>query len=161
RHHRTGGRSDRPGNRRCSHGRSAMIDTQTVGAGFGARLRDVNAAIERQAAFVFGPEDRPVAEADDNGTARDLVLRALGVLADPLNYQLLLHLSKDDAVLPELCEHLGLGYPAVWERIQDLIQAGLVGRSLDQDLAGLSATGSELVKFVEATARHTRETAAR
>lgn len=134
-----------------------MADTRTVGASLGARLRDVNAAIERQAAFVFGPEDRPVSGPEDNGTARDLVLRALGALADPLNYQLMLCLSSSDTTLPDLCDKLELGYPAVWERVHDLIQVGLVGRSLDQDLAGLSAAGIELVGFVEDTAHQTRE----
>lgn len=136
-----------------------MTDTAAIGAGLGARLRDVNAAIERQAAFVYGPEDRPTADLDDNGTARDLVLRALGSMADPLNYKLMLRLRAQDTNLPDLCEHLDLGYPAVWERVHDLLQAGLVGRSLDQDLAGLSAAGIELVGFVETVAEQAREAA--
>ncbi len=134
-----------------------MVDTRTVGAGLGARLRDINAAIERQAAFVFGPEDRPIGAPGESGTARDMVLRALGTLADPLNYKLMLRLSAGDTTLPDLCDHLDLGYTAVWERVHDLIQAGLVGRSLDQDLAGLNAAGIELVGFVEAAAEQARE----
>jgi len=128
-----------------------MVDTDIVGSGLGSRLVDVLVAMERHEAFVFGGENRPSAATHDGGVvARDFVLRALRTMADSVNYRLMLRLAEADAPLGDLCDHVGLGRAAVWERVNDLVQAGLVGRELERDLVGLSGSGQELVKFVEA-----------
>lgn len=128
-----------------------MVDTEIVGSGLGSRLVDVLVAMERHEAFVFGGDNRPATLSNDGGVvARDFVLRALSTMADSVNYRLMLHLAEADAPLGDLCDHVGLGRAAVWERVNDLVQVGLVGRELERDLVGLSGSGQELVKFVEA-----------
>ena len=127
------------------------VDTGIVGSGLGSRLVDVLVAMERHEAFVFGGDDRPAPASSDGGVvARDFVLRSLSTMADSVNYGLMLQLAEGDAPLGDLCDHVGLGRAAVWERVNDLVQAGLVGRELERDLVGLSGSGQELVKFVEA-----------
>jgi hypothetical protein len=128
-----------------------MFDTDTVGSGLGSRLVDVLVAMERHEAFVFGGDNRPATASSDGGVvARDFVLRALSTMADSVNYRIMLRLAEADAPLGDLCGHVGLGRAAVWERVNDLVQAGLVGRELERDLVGLSGPGQELLKFVEA-----------
>lgn len=128
-------------------------DAAVIGAGVRARISDVNAAIERQSAFVFAMDEvEPGSRPPDRRSARDFVLRTLGALADGVNYRLLLDLRPDDVSFAQLREQLGLGDSAAWERVNDLVQAGLVARALDRDVIGLTATGLELVGFVEAAA---------
>jgi len=128
-----------------------MVDTDMVGSGLGSRLADVLVAMDRHQAFVFGGENQPSAATSDGGpVARDFVLRALRSMSDSVNYQLMLKLAETDAPLGDLCDQVGLGRAAVWERVNDLVQVGLVGRELERDLVGLSGPGQELVKFVEA-----------
>lgn len=129
------------------------MDPVIVGAGVRRRLADVSAVIERQAAFVFNPEGGPESSRPvQRPAARDFVLRTLGAAADTLNYQLLTELHTGDAGLVELCERFCLAETAAWERVNDLVQAGLVARDSDHGRIGLTATGIELVRFVEAAA---------
>lgn len=129
------------------------MDSTVVGAGVRRRLADVSAVIERQSAFVFSPEgDSETIRSVRRPAARDFVLRTLGAAADTLNYQLLTELHTADARFVELCERFRLAETAAWERVNDLVQAGLVARDSDYDRIGLTATGIELVLFVEAAA---------
>lgn len=128
-----------------------MVDLDIVGSGLGSRLVDVMAAMERQESFVFSTDDPPSRPSiDDRPVARDFVLRALAAVSDSVNYRLLVVLAEGDLPMGDLCDHVGLGRPAVWERVNDLVQVGLVGRQFERDLVGLSGPGQELVKFVEA-----------
>lgn len=129
------------------------MDPAVVGAGVRQRLEDLRAVIERQSAFVFGPGDGPPgSDVAGRPVARDFVLRTLGAASDSLNYGLLSHLEATDAGFADVCRHLDLGGVAAWERINDLVQAGLLARAPDRDQIGLTATGRELVHFVEAAA---------
>jgi hypothetical protein len=131
-----------------------MTDPAVIGAGIARRVADIEAALVLQQSFVFVPgepaaDEHPVDDAA--AVAEHLVLRALRTAADPINYRLLGQLRDDDTSLTTLSHRLGLSRIITWERVNDLIQCGLVGRSVEQDLIGLSAAGQELVAFISAT----------
>jgi DNA-binding MarR family transcriptional regulator len=98
-----------------------------------------------------------VVEGESLDNARELVLRALRMMGDPLQYRALLRLRESDADLGALAALLDLPRLAVWERVNDLVQAGLVARSHEADQAGLSAVGQALVELVETMARGASE----
>lgn len=137
------------------------FDATLVGKALGARLDEIEATITRLRSFAFEPDTGTSrAECDEGAvvdTTRELVLRALRVMSDPLGYRLLLRLLDGDADLEELGKLLELPHAAVWERVNDLVQAGLVGHALEADRAGLSASGQALVGLVEAIARAAAE----
>jgi hypothetical protein len=134
-----------------------VFDPALVGKALGVRLDEIEATIERLRSFAFEPDTASSTAQDGQGevldTARELVLRALRVMSDPLDYRLLLRLLEGDSGLDELGKLLALPHAAVWDRVNDLVQAGLVGRSLEAGQAGLTAAGQALVALVEAIAR--------
>ena len=136
------------------------VDVSALADGLGARLRDIALAAERYGAFVFAPGDGQDSRGHDAGAAattgedraglaRELVLRALRTAGDGYNDRLLRLLAGGDASLAELAGAVGLARLAVWERVNDLVQSGLVARSLEGDLAGLTAAGSTLLRLVD------------
>jgi hypothetical protein len=137
------------------------FDPALVGKALGARIDEIEATMERLRSFAFEPDTSASLPAMGVGevldTGRELVLRALRVMSDPLDYRLLLRLLESDADLEGLGSLLALPRAAVWERVNDLVQAGLVGRSLEVDRVGLTAAGQALVELVEAIARASAE----
>jgi hypothetical protein len=129
------------------------LDTTVVAKALGARLTDIEVAVDRYGSFAHGPGATvpPPALADGQiaAAARDLVLRALGMLADPIDHRILCRLAEGDTPLVELATLLDLPRVAVWERVNDLLQVGLVGHGLEDDRAGLSAAGAGLVGLVD------------
>jgi hypothetical protein len=129
------------------------IDVALVAKALGARLADVEAAVDRYGSFAHGPGSAlpPPALADGEvaAGARDLVLRALAMVADPIDHRILCRLADGDTSLVELAALVELPRIAVWERVNDLVQVGLVGHALDADQAGLSPAGSGLVALVD------------
>lgn len=120
------------------------------------RLRSTEAVAQRYASFAFEPDDDipvgPPVEDGEVAAARDLVLRVARTVADPLNYRLLVRLREGDTDLADLAELIGLPHLALWDRVSDLMQAGLVGRSLPDHRAGLTRAGEILVGAMEAAA---------
>ncbi len=137
------------------------FDATLVGKALGIRFDEIEATIERLRSFAFEPDADASAAVTDEGealdTARELVLRVLRVMSDPLGYRLLRHLLEGDAGSRELGSLLALPHTAVWERVNDLVQAGLVGRSLEADRVGLTAAGRAFVGLVEAIAHAAAE----
>lgn len=134
------------------------------GAGLGGRLRELTLALRRYDAFVFrpaagGPESPPTDE-ESSGAARDLVLRALAILADPDSYRMLRRLGVGDTASAELSRLAGQSRLVGWERVNDLVQVGLVGRQLDGDRVGLTAAGQAAMALVEELATHAAAAAA-
>jgi hypothetical protein len=129
-----------------------------LGKALGARLAEVEAALERYGAFAFSPDQavRP-GSGDRTEAARDFVLRALRTSTDPVNAALLQRLARGDATLAALGEVVGLPRLAVWERLNELLAAGLVARSLEADTAGLTPAGAAVVSLCEAVARAAAE----
>ncbi len=133
------------------------MDPAALGKALAGRLGEVRAALERHAAFVFAPGEEPPGPAlgpgEAEAAAREFVLRALRTAADPVNDRLLRRLAEGQATLAELAALVGLPRLAVWERVNDLVQAGLAVRSLEGDRTGLSPAGQALATLVEEAAR--------
>jgi hypothetical protein len=119
----------------------------------GARLADVEVAVDRYGSFAHGPGSAipppALAAGEVAAGARDLVLRALAMVADPIDHRILLRLAAGDTSLVELAALVDLPRIAVWERVNDLVQVGLVGHALEADRAGLSPAGTGLVALVD------------
>ncbi len=134
------------------------MDPAVLGKALGARLADVEAALDRYGAFAFSPgQAAPPAAGDGIQAARDLVLRALRAAADPVNAALLRRLADGDASLVSLGEVVALPRQAVWERVNELLAVSLVGRSLEADSAGLTPAGVAMVTLCEEAARAAAE----
>jgi hypothetical protein len=140
-----------------------MTDPAVIGARIADRMRDVATVLERRDSFVSvlveTSDPETVDESDDTDRgAEEFVLRALRAVADPINHRLLTRLDTGDTTLSDLGHHVGMARIAVWERVSDLVQCGLVGHSIDHDAIGLSAAGQELLAWVtaltSATASH-------
>lgn len=127
-------------------------DPASLGRALAARLAEIAATLDRYASFAFAPGEpeppRALEAGDEPEAARELVLRALRTASDPLNDRILRRLESGDATLPELAELVSLPRLAVWERLSDLVQVGLVARSLEGDRAGLTEAGHALVELV-------------
>lgn len=123
-----------------------------LGRALAHRLAEIALAIDRYGAFAFTPGDPELPPALDPGdereAARELVLRALRAASDPLNDRVLRRLAEGDATLRELAALVSLPRLALWERLSDLVQTGLVARSLESDRAGLTEAGQALVELV-------------
>ena len=131
----------------------AGVTSLALADGVASRLGELEAALQRYASFAFEPGgDAPPGppEGEDAGaSARELVLRALRTVSDPLNYRILERLAAGDASLEELAGLAGLPRLAAWERVNDLVQVGLAARSLRGDGAGATAAGRVLYEWVE------------
>ena len=129
------------------------FDPSLAAKGLAARLADVQATIHRYSSFAFRPGEAspspPPGDGDALALARDLVLRALAAVADPVNDQLLRRLAQSDATLAELSTVTALPRLAVWERVNDLVQVGLARHALEGDRAGLTSAGQALVELVD------------
>jgi len=62
---------------------------------------------------------------------------------------MLRRMAGGEATLADLGAETGLPRLAVWERLNGLVAAGLVGRRHEDDSAGLTPAGQVLVEFVE------------
>ena len=127
------------------------VDPAVLGKGLAGRLADIAAAADRYDAFAYN--ERPAPTGPDGGdpaaTVRDLALAALRVAGDPLSYAMLRRMAGGDTSLADLGVITGLPRLAVWERLNGLVAAGLVGRRHEDDSAGLTPAGQVLVEFVE------------
>ena len=129
------------------------VDPAALGQGLAARLADIASAAARYDAFAF--TERPASASDDGpggdpaAVARDLALAALRAAGEPLAYAMLRRMAGADAALADLGADTGLPRLAVWERINGLVAAGLVGRRHEDDTAGLTPAGRALVELVE------------
>ena len=123
-----------------------------LGRALARRLAEIVAAIDRYGAFAFAPGDPEpppaLAPGEKRAAAHELVLRALRAASDPLNDRVLRRLEEGDATLAELAALVSLPRLALWERLSDLVQTGLVARSLEDDRAGLTEAGRALVELV-------------
>ncbi len=131
--------------------------------GLAARVRNLLRSLDRQdrletaQAFVgwLEKERRDGTLPDD---ARELLLRALRVASDPVNYRILGRLDPLVPVeIPELLRHCGLERVAVSERVNDLVQAGLAVRELVNDQVRGTALAGGVVSLVEGIARQAGE----
>lgn len=123
--------------------------------GLADRVRTLLRALDRQdrletaQAFV-GWLEREAETGRLPDAARELLLRALRVGSDPVNYCLLQGLDPSVPVeLPVLMERTGLDRVAASERVNDLVQVGLAARDLVGDQIRGTPLASGLVTFIE------------
>ena len=91
-------------------------------------------------------------------TARETLLRALKLAADPVNLRILERLDEIDAVeLPVLMEHTGLARVAVSERVHDLVQCGLAVREMVGDQIRRTSLAAGILSLVDEVSRLTAE----
>ncbi len=145
---------------------SQPVDLAGIGRGLATRLRDLRATLARYDGFVIGPgqpgpgqreQGQTAAEQvpaqpdgeDGLGAARWLVLAALRAMADPHGWELLTRLRGADAGTRQLADALARPRVVVWDQVNDLVQAGLLARSHDLDVVGLTRAGQGLVDLVE------------
>lgn len=125
-----------------------------------ARLRDAIAAGERLASFAFtegspapGPELR---EGEELAAAHDFLLRVLRGISDPVDWRVLAAVVCDGAECPHgagfpldaLADKLELPRLTVSERVNGLIQLGLLARDLEHDSARPSPAGVALFELI-------------
>lgn len=136
----------------------------TVAEGLWLRLRDAILAERRLEAFEFSPEG-PVAigqgalaslasDPDAQATlARDMTLRALAAVADPVNFRILCALGTAVSVpIEEVARRLGLPELATTERVHALAQAGLATRAVETHSVAATAAGCALAALIQTTA---------
>jgi len=90
--------------------------------------------------------------------AQEMLLRTLGSLSDPINFRLLKLLDPHSAAsLPDLMDATGLERVAVSERLNDMVQTGLVSRELIDDQIRCTDLATGLVTWVEGLAQRSGE----
>lgn len=91
-------------------------------------------------------------------TAREMLLRAFKLAADPINFRILGRLDPIDAVeLSEVMEDTGLARVAASERVHDLVQCGLAVREMVGDQIRRTRLAGGILGLVEEIARQTGE----
>jgi hypothetical protein len=128
-----------------------------------ARLRDATAAGERLASFAFtegaptpGPELR---EGEELAAAHDFLLRVLHGISEPVSWRVLAVVVSADAPeddipggpglpLDALADALELPRLTVTERVNTLIQLGLMARDLEHDSVVASPAGEALFELI-------------
>ncbi|MBI3764804.1 MAG: hypothetical protein HY260_23435 [Chloroflexi bacterium] len=137
---------------------------QDLSTALALRLRDIARMIDRLDRLESGTGAWLASQQNGelNSAAREMTLRSLRAAADATNFAILSFLSTHTtASTAELETASGLGRLAVTERLNDLVQVGLVGRNIDTDQVQGTAAGAALMGLIEnisgATARKLTE----
>jgi DNA-binding HxlR family transcriptional regulator len=91
-------------------------------------------------------------------SAEFLTLRVLHTTSDPLNFTILQSLATADSLpIPSLMSKVGVGRLILSERLNDLVQVGLVTRLIDTDHAQITAAGAGIVDLVNQISTQIRD----
>jgi len=139
-----------------------MQAEEAILKGLTARTRNLLRALDRQdrleTATVFADWLSRQGSPELAAAAQEVFLRALGALSDPINFRLLKGLDPLLAAsLPDLMEATGLERVAVSERLNDMVQVGLVSRELIDDQIRCTDLATGLVTWVEGMAQGSGE----
>jgi hypothetical protein len=118
-----------------------------------ARLRDAIAAGDQLASFAFtegaeapGPELR---DGEELAVAHDFMLRVLHGVSEPSSWQVLASVVGEDAQpVDVLAARLELPRLVITERVNALIQLGLMARDLEHDSVAASPAGVALFELI-------------
>ncbi|MFD1659102.1 hypothetical protein ACFSL4_12995 [Streptomyces caeni] len=134
------------------------MSPEMIGADIGRRLQALAVTLRRYDGFVFRswetaePADGRLPEDDVSAAAAALVRRALRVACDPEGWKVLVRLREGEATTVELGAVLACPRIVAWEKVNDLLQAGLAGRELDGDRVAITAAGEGVLELVEGIA---------
>lgn len=82
--------------------------------------------------------------------AHSILLRALRIVSEPGNFNVLNQLSLDDSVtINALVENTGLGRVTLTERLNDLAQVGFAVRLIDTDYAQITMAGAGVLDIMK------------
>jgi hypothetical protein len=130
--------------------------TESLAEGLWPRLRLLALAVEREDRFVAGPEEGEPGPGglgrDARRAAEELVLRSVRVGADPVNFSILVELSKEAAMpFRDLMGATGLDRLTLGERVNDLIQVGLATKDVETRSVSGTLAAAGLLELVEKT----------
>jgi hypothetical protein len=133
------------------------VNLELIGADIGTRLHTLAVTVRRYDGFVFRAEETEPAAgepADDDvpTAAAALVRRALRVACDPEGWRVLVRLRDGETTTVQLAMTLACPRIVAWEQVNELMQAGLVGRDLDGDRVLITAAGRGVLELVEGIA---------
>jgi hypothetical protein len=115
------------------------------------RLRDLARMLDRLDRLESGTGEWLTSQGDAalKEAAREMMLRALRVAADPINFAILNHLAAhSSAPMADLETAIELGRLALSERVSDLVQVGLAGRNIDIDHVQATPAGAALAAWI-------------
>ena len=125
--------------------------TTEIAEGLAGRLRTLARALDRLDRLESGSGEwlANFREAELPASAAFLTLRALHTASDPTNYQILITLSNHPSLsISDLLSTTSLTRLPLSERLNDLVQVGLVSRLIDTDHAQITAEGTGMVRWI-------------
>ncbi len=111
-------------------------------------------AVRRRTEGLAGPRgcagtSRSPSQPHHAAAERDLVVRTLRVLGDPMAFQLLAGCVDSGRSVEELVDETSLPAVAIWERVNDLVQVALLERHVDTGRVGATLAGQAVHQMVE------------
>ncbi len=139
-------------------GGKSVRGRESIVQGLRDRTRNLLRAFDRQDRLETASEFAGWLGRQDEGSlasaTREIMLRALRVVGDPVNFRIIEALDPLDATsVPDLMQALGLGRVALSERINDLVQVGLASRELIDDQIRSTPFATGMVLMVGSLAR--------
>ncbi|MFQ5922074.1 MAG: hypothetical protein ACE5M4_04455 [Anaerolineales bacterium] len=126
-------------------------EVPSIASGLSDRLRALTMALDRLDRLESGSGEwlSKFREDELSEAAGELTLRMLRAAADPTNFKVLAALANPDSVsLDRLIEATGVLRLALSERLNDLVQVGLVSRNIDTDHAQITLAGKSIVQLI-------------
>ncbi|MDR7515146.1 MAG: hypothetical protein QN165_10095 [Armatimonadota bacterium] len=132
---------------------NGRVELESLAQAVWSRIQALTRAADRLGRFPENPPWPELGAEDAKDVGREFALRLLRAGADPVNYRLLQEVVEHRALpLVELAGRLGLHPAVALERVADLVQVGLVERSLVGDSVQATAAAEAFVRLVESVA---------
>lgn len=130
---------------------NTLADYPQIAVGIAGRMRALVLTLDRLDRLEAGTgkwlEEFNKNELDQAAT--DMSLRALQASTKPKNYAILKKLSMQPSFsMKELTDTLKQDRLGMSERLNDLIQVGLVTREIDTDQAQITPSGTDMVRMI-------------
>jgi DNA-binding HxlR family transcriptional regulator len=115
------------------------------------RLRDIARVLDRLDRLEAGTGSWLSEQDEDNlaASALGMTLRTLRVAADSHNFQILRHLVEHDtSPVSKVQDMIQLDRMTLSERLNDMVQVGLIVREIDTDHVQISGAGQSIVIII-------------
>ncbi|MFQ5943391.1 MAG: hypothetical protein ACE5JF_07550 [Anaerolineales bacterium] len=123
-----------------------------IASGLSDRLRSLTVALDRLDRLESGSGEwlSRFKESELSAASIEMTLRALRSAADPINFSALATLANADALsMDQLIEATGVLRLTLSERLNDLVQVGLVSRNIDTDHVQTTLAGNSIVQLIK------------